>query len=108
MSGSTDRWWEREPGIDPRDWEWIEKHEHELAQPIPDIGPCFACWQVGEQPAELLGPFRSTGEAHAAHDSKLAELAAQGIDLLAADIKMSVIFADPAVNHMPTGGSCNG
>ncbi|MHB1870206.1 MAG: hypothetical protein ACYCT1_05055 [Steroidobacteraceae bacterium] len=98
---AVDRWWETAPGIDPRDYAWIAAHENELTRPTPDVGPCFAFWQIGEQPAEQLGPFPSRSDADSALDAKLAELDAAGVDIADTCPRMSVIFADPATYLVP-------
>lgn len=89
------------PGIDPRDELWLARQLKN--PPAEDDGVCFATWND-----ELLGPFACKADAEAEQNSRLAELDAQGIDLVAANIRMSVIFADPAVYHVPSSeGSVN-
>lgn len=84
------------PGMDPRDELWLAQ---QLEHPAPeDDGVCFATWND-----ELMGPFACKADAEAAQNRKLAELQAQGVDLVAAHPRMTVIFADPTVYHLQTG-----
>ena len=92
----------RDPGIDPRDELWLAR---QARTPAPDDdGVCFGTFND-----EVLGPFRCKVDAESAQNRKLAELEAQGIDLAAANPRMAVIFADPAVYHVPSSpeGSIN-
>jgi hypothetical protein len=73
--------------------------EHADDQALNGDGVCFAVLN-GEQ----LGPFRCKADAEAALDRKLA-----GTELLPGADAGSVIFADPAVYHVPpTGQHPNG
>src|SRR5580658_10018347 len=101
MSGGE--WWRGLPGIDPRDYEWLAKFGNGNAPATPDICLCFAYFND-----EQLGPFRTAREAQRALDQKLAELEAQGgVDLLAANPSMSVVFVDPATVHVPSEEKLN-
>lgn len=86
----------RSNAIDPRDEQWVRER---LGQKFDDDGVCFATFND-----ELLGPFSCKANAEAAQNRKLAELEAQGVDLAAASPRMAVIFGDPSVYQMPTGG----
>ncbi len=84
----------KDPGIDPRDELWLAralKHP-----PADDDGLCFATFND-----ELLGPFACAVDAEAAQNRKLSELEARGVDLLAMNPRMAVIFADPSRHHLP-------
>jgi hypothetical protein len=81
-------------GVDPRDAEWIASELKRAAD--PQDGLCFATFND-----ELLGPFACSADAEAAQNFRLAELEARGVDVLALNPRMAVIFADPARYHLP-------
>ena len=89
------------PGIDPRDREWLAEKLRSPSPPDGD-GVCFA--NFGD---EVLGPFACKADAEAAQNRKLHDLAASGVDLLSAEIRMSIVFTrvNPALysKDMPDG-----
>lgn len=88
-------------GIHENDRAWLAE---QLKKPGPlddGDGVCFATWND-----EVLGPFACKADAHAAHQEKLDELEAQGVD--SANIRMAVVFADPIVYHVPPKETING
>ena len=95
----------KDSGIDSRDELWLAR---QLKNPAPDDdGVCFATWGF-ESTNTVLGPFACKADAEAAHQGKLDELTAQGIDLTTADIRMGVVFGDPTVYHVPPKDTVNG
>jgi hypothetical protein len=81
----------QDPGIDPRDYAWIAEHANDLA--LDGDGVCFAFWR-GEQ----LGPFSCKAEANSALDRRMREA---GVEITHGMDAGGVIFADPAMYHVP-------
>ena len=74
-------------GVDPRDAEWLAA---ELEQPTAQHdGPCVATFA-----GELLGAFPNAAAAEAAQNALCRELDAQGVDLLAMNPTMTVVFTE--------------